>query len=245
MVLSFQAVGNSLSIAPEELCQAGFENFGTVIENPVPTLVPSPHLKKLPPNAILANQGSALKYVDVTKMRNLYSSAPSHEQGKAIMSMFVCGPRSLLRSENGALDGTFPVEVLERHPFTTQTFVPLGLSPSEAKEARYLVIVAPTLPSSSADSELPVPSTADFPGRGLPDIAKMKAFIANGSQAVTYGAGTWHAPMVVVGKRQINFVVTQFSNGVGLEDCQEVEWKANGGRIVMVAVPKVHEPSKL
>lgn len=46
--------------------------------------------------------------------------------------------------------------------------------------------------------------------------------MATGNQAVTYGAGTWHAPMVVVGDRPVDFVVVQFANGVGIEDCQEI-----------------------
>ena len=43
-------------------------------------------------------------------------------------------------------------------------------------------------------------------------------------QAVTYGAGTWHAPMVALGEKgtAVDFVVVQFANGVAVEDCQEV-----------------------
>ena len=40
---------------------------------------------------------------------------------------------------------------------------------------------------------------------------------------VTYGVGTWHAPMVVVGEGRVDFVVTQWVSGRGGEDCQEVE----------------------
>ena len=46
---------------------------------------------------------------------------------------------------------------------------------------------------------------------------------------MTYGAGTWHAPMVVIGERPIDFVVVQFANGVGSEDCQEVELESERG----------------
>ena len=54
-------------------------------------------------------------------------------------------------------------------------------------------------------------------------MENIKAFVANGRQAVTYGAGTWHAPMVVVGKKRVDFVVVQHVNGVGEDDCQEVK----------------------
>lgn len=47
--------------------------------------------------------------------------------------------------------------------------------------------------------------------------------------AVTYGPGTWHAPMVVVGEKPIDFVVVQYANGVGVEDCQEIILKAEDG----------------
>ena len=40
---------------------------------------------------------------------------------------------------------------------------------------------------------------------------------------VTYGVGTWHAPMVVLGDERVDFVVTQWANGREGEDCQEVE----------------------
>jgi ureidoglycolate lyase len=61
----------------------------------------------------------------------------------------------------------------------------------------------------------------------LPDLKNLRAFVATGNQAVTYGAGTWHAPMVVVGDRAIDFVVVQFANEVGIEDCQEILLKPN------------------
>jgi hypothetical protein len=35
--------------------------------------------------------------------------------------------------------------------------------------------------------------------------------------------------MVVIGKKEVEFVVTQFVNGVGIEDCQEME--VDGGCI--------------
>lgn len=57
--------------------------------------------------------------------------------------------------------------------------------------------------------------------RDPPDLNNMRAFVARGGQAVTYGVGTWHAPMVVLGPRRVDFVVVQFVNGVDDEDVQE------------------------
>jgi len=237
--MKLQSPNGHLVFKPSNLCQDTFAAFGDVIENPAPALVPSPHLKELPIGSVLGNQGSALVYGDVAKFTNLYTSAPSQVQSRPAMRMFVCAPRSLLPPHDSSSEGTLQVKILERHPYTSQTFIPLGLSAAEANEPRFLVIVAPTLPPSSEDESLPVPSGENLPGRGLPDLTNLRAFVAKGSQAVTYGPGTWHAPMIVVGKKPISFVVAQFLNGVGLEDCQEAEWEAAKGMDVTVTVPNV------
>ncbi|ESZ90297.1 hypothetical protein SBOR_9326 [Sclerotinia borealis F-4128] len=226
------------------LTQDDFAIFGTVIQNPTPAVIPSSAIKDLPSNAVQANQGTALKYLDVTHMKDFYGSAPSQRVANAVMNMFVCSPRSLLPShDSNNIGGLFPVTILERHPFTTQTFIPLGTSPSEQEEVCYLVVVAPSSTPSLIDETLPVPvlshgDEGKLPGRGLPDLNRLQAFLANGSQAVTYGAGTWHAPMVVVGKKPIDFVVVQFANGIEIEDCQEAELETTD-KDICVAVPKL------
>lgn len=234
-----QITSPSSRLHVEPLTQRLFSDFGTVIENPAPGRIPS-HEKHIPPNAVSANQGTAHKYVDVTRITNFYGSAPSGMEAKAVMSMFVCSPRDLdprRNNDTAGVEGFFPVKILERHPFTSQTFIPLGLSKKEMEKTRYLVIVAPSLPPSARDESLPVPAaTLGLPGRGLPDLKKMRAFMAHGSQAVTYGAGTWHAPMVVLGEKSVDFVVVQYANGVGIEDCQEVVLKAEDGKGTSVMI---------
>ncbi|KAF2660731.1 hypothetical protein K491DRAFT_688177 [Lophiostoma macrostomum CBS 122681] len=280
----------------ELLTQSSFSQFGTVIENPAHSIVP--RSQRLPlPDAVSANQGSALKFLDVTHLTDLYHLAPSKKPAKAVMNMFVCAPRDLrphepsesMPSSWGDIDfgedddgdddrQLFDVSILERHPFTTQTFIPMGLSQSD-RHTQYLVIVAPTLPAAASrrhtDRPPPYPTlklkrsrslkeilararpspftneAAPPPsqfsrlhpsqrpkGPGLPDLKNLRAFIATGNQAVTYGAGTWHAPMVVIGDRPIDFVVVQFANGVGPEDCQEIVLKPDGsaeeGMVVLV-----------
>ncbi|KAI1416188.1 hypothetical protein F5Y13DRAFT_128697 [Hypoxylon sp. FL1857] len=124
--------------------------------------------------------------------------------------------------------GLFPLQILERHPYTAQTFIPLGAS----SKSHYLVIVAPSLPPTEAAGDLPVPTGKDLPGRGLPDLSGLRAFVATGSQAVTYGAGTWHAPMAALGDAgtAIDFVVVQFANDEPVEDCQEVALEGGRGK---------------
>jgi ureidoglycolate lyase len=205
-------------------------------------------------------------------------------------------------SEGGEQDGegeeeepdfegpVFDVRILERHPYTTQTFIPLDLSSQkrvlrdrvpdkkshdwkgygegdvgitldgtaeqdeEQEEPIYLVIVAPTLKGQSAAATSATtskdtavsssdPTTMSTIGtlsdpvnegtvdsnrvliRDPPDLENLRAFIARGGQAVTYGPGTWHAPMVVLGPRRVDFVVVQYVNGVEDEDCQEAAFK--------------------
>jgi ureidoglycolate lyase len=71
--------------------------------------------------------------------------------------------------------GSLPLQVttLERHPYTAQTFVPLG-------SARYLAIVC----ASDAD--------------GGPDLAELRGFLAGPEQVVTYARNVWHHPMTVL-----------------------------------------------
>ncbi|KAH7137991.1 ureidoglycolate hydrolase [Dendryphion nanum] len=272
----------SMRIPVELLSQAAFSQFGTVIENPAHSSLPAS--QRAPPlKAESANQGTALKILDVTHMSNLYNLAPSQKPARAVMNMFVCAPRDLrphepsdsMPSSWGDIDfdddddgsentdrQLFDVQILERHPFTTQTFIPMGLSQSD-KHTQYIVIVAPTLPASASNKHIGRPPPYPTPkvkkqkslkdifararpspftnentpppsqlkrlhpsqkpkGPGLPDLKNLRAFVATGNQAVTYGAGTWHAPMAVVGDRPIDFVVVQFANGVGIEDCQEI-----------------------
>lgn len=228
--LTVKLEGTGLVVDAVPLTREAFAPFGDVIDNPRPDLHPSQAAAAsnvpLPYHAIVANQGSAIKYQHVTRMVNLYDQAPSGRPGVAVMNMFVCAARRLVPSPAGDM---FPVTVLERHPYTTQTFIPLSADP----EKRFLVIVAHTLLPSPAIEHLPVPpspsdaqklSGRTLPGRGLPDFRRLRAFIATSKQAVTYGAGTWHAPMVALGLvgTALDFVVVQFANTIGVEDCQEV-----------------------
>lgn len=68
-----------------------------------------------------------------------------------------------------------------------------------------------------------VASSDESTSQKLPDPSLVKAFVCKGNQSVTYGAGTWHAPMVVIDETiaHIDFAVFIHENGVPDEDCQE------------------------
>lgn len=143
---------------------------------------------------------------------------------------------------NAAAGTVFDVNILERHPYTSQTFAPMGLPYDNtahkggSAHSIFLVIVAPTLFGQRAAATSASSESAGAENVGItnpPDLDNIKAFIARGDQAVTYAAGTWHAPMVVLGPRRVDFVVTQFMNGVADEDVQEVAFR--DGIVVDVA----------
>ncbi|KAL9094860.1 MAG: hypothetical protein Q9165_002809 [Trypethelium subeluteriae] len=258
-----------LRIPVEPLTQSSFAPFGTVIDasKSAPLRDSSSITAVLKPTS--ANQGTATKYAHVTRLTNFYNRSHSKTPSQPSISLFVCRPRDLDPSPTVSTPTSlFKVSILERHPFTSQTFIPLGSSPS------YLVIVAPTLPGSThlkARSALsPYPTDKPKPtrarsirelfslarpepftnsaappdtlsaaagvhaahrkpaGPGLPDLNGIRAFLARGDQAVTYAAGVWHAPMAVVGKEEVGFVVVQNMSGVAEEDCQEVVLEGRG-----------------
>jgi len=182
----------------EPFTPTAFAPFGTCIEAPLTTRAgnrPEHEQACSTADAIVANQGTARKHARVSAIRDFYPATdpPASQQ----LHVFSCAPRTLPRS------GVFAVRILERHPFTTQTFVPLAVGDDDAY---FVVIVAPTATDSDA---------------GWPDLRRLRAFRARPGQAVTYNAGTWHAPMVVL-RARVDFVVVVAENGTA-RDCEEVE----------------------
>ncbi|KAJ6161921.1 hypothetical protein N7485_010151 [Penicillium canescens] len=209
----------SVTLIPEPLTPMSFAPFGTALVSPLPrALSVAPQPSSLPPNnptPVLANQNSALKYSPISPLLDRYTNGcPSGQPAEARMTMFCCFPRKLRTIYAGRQQAkpdqeVFDVRILERHPFTNQTFIPVDLS-SHSKVGE------------GEGEDEPLMRLGEMVTiRDPPDLENVKAFVARGGQAVTYGVGTWHAPMVVLGKRRVDFVVVQFVNGVGDEDCQE------------------------
>jgi ureidoglycolate lyase len=78
-------------------------------------------------------------------------------------------------------------EIMERHEFSSQSFVPVDVG-------RWLVVVAPHAQG------------------GGPDMAGLKAFIATGTQGVTYKANTWHHGLTTL-DRPGRFAIFMFRDG--------------------------------
>lgn len=151
-----------------------------------------------------ANYGTAVKIHKVAPIVNGFAKCPSQQPATARWNIFRCSaPKHLIKS--AGLKHTYTAKVLERHPYSTQTFVPMGQS---REKDSFLVIVAKSDPSQP---------------QSLPDPSSVKAFVCKGNQSVTYGQGIWHAPMVVIDEAtpHIDFAVFIHENDVPEEDCQE------------------------
>jgi ureidoglycolate lyase len=81
---------------------------------------------------------------------------------------------------------------MERHEFSSQSFVPLH-------PCRWLVIVAPKLRA------------------GGPDIARVRAFLAGPGQGITYRADTWHHPLSVL-DRPARFAIFMWLDGSNADE---------------------------
>ncbi|SRR5690554_5179521 len=84
------------------------------------------------------------------------------------------------------------IEWMERHPYSTQTFVPMGAT-------RFLIAVC----NSSAD--------------GSPDLQSFRAFVAAPGQGVTYRRNVWHYGLSVF-DTPTDFVVAMSLTGNGDDD---------------------------
>lgn len=200
MPLNTFTVGGIPAITAEPLTPEAFAPFGGVIsaDHQIENAASSS-----------ANYGTATKIHKVAPIVNNYDKCPSGVVATANWNIFRCTAPKHLILDYGTYK-RYTSKVLERHPFSTQTFLPMG---QDLHKVSYLVIVAANDPHSGAQV--------------LPDPSTVRAFVCKGNQSVTYGAGTWHAPMVVIDEEtaHIDFAVFIHENGVADEDCQECYFK--------------------
>lgn len=124
-----------------------------------------------------ANQGTARRFDFLAALEDRRPGA-----ARANVAVFCATPRAL----------PFSVELLEKHPASTQLFVPMSVR-------RYLVVVAL--------------------GDERPDAGSLRAFLASSTQGVTYRPGVWHHPLIALDvDAQFACLVWEAS---GPEDCVE------------------------
>ena len=104
--------------------------------------------------------------------------------------------------------GMFRVALLERHPYSSQLFIPINC------RRRWLIIVA--LPSSEPDGV-----NCRQEGRAGPDMSTLRAFMANEDQGINFAAGIWHHPLIAL-ESATDFACVVYEDGTR-DDCHIVE----------------------
>jgi ureidoglycolate lyase len=126
----------------ERLTRAGFAAFGDVIE-----IAGSRHYT--------INDGHAERHHDLARVD------VGESGGRPLINIFRARPWPL----------PLMVAMVERHPLSSQAFIPLAPAP-------FLLVVA---------------AAGDAPG---PDA--LRAFVTDGTQGVNYARGTWHHPVLAL-----------------------------------------------
>ncbi|CAK7224021.1 hypothetical protein SBRCBS47491_005407 [Sporothrix bragantina] len=150
----------------EPLTQADYAPYGGIISSDVVT-----------DRTVIVNNGTARRTPEVVPTINNYDKAPSQIPARTVLNVSYASPREVQpwQSEDGENTGkrVLKVKVLERHPYSTQSFIPMGA------DTKYLVVVCGT-------------------GKDAPDLNELRGFVAGDKQGVCYAPGVWHAPMSVV-----------------------------------------------
>lgn len=154
------------AIRPEPLTAAAFAEFGDVIEAE---------------GAFeLINNDTSRRFADLAKVD------VAGKGGRPQVSIY--------RAQAAALP--LPIAMLERHPLSSQLFMPLRRAP-------FLIVVAPA-------------------GEGIHSAA-VRAFVTNGRQGINYRRGTWHHPLIAFGSVSEFLVVDRAGEG---RNCDEFKFDA-------------------
>ena len=152
-----------MKISIAPLTAGGFAAYGDVIE--------TEGRDHYPINAGMAERYSGLAKVDVAAAG-----------GRPLISLCRARPITLPLS----------LRLMERHPLSSQAFIPLSRSP-------FLIVVAPA--GETLRSE---------------DI---RAFRSNGRQGINYRAGTWHHPLLALDETTEFLIVDRGGDG---RNCDEI-----------------------
>ncbi|KAF8348316.1 allantoicase [Amanita rubescens] len=149
--------------------------------------------------------GTASKF---HKLSLLHSTYPENSGATAGISIYRCKPLT-----DYAEDGSSPLKVLERHPFTNQAFIPMGRGNDDEAITdpadKYLVVVA----KNGSDDK--------------PDMQTLRGFVATATQGVVYDAGVWHQPMTVL-ERPLDLACVETQIGDGSPaDCEILELESS------------------
>lgn len=115
-----------------------------------------------------------------------------HAYDRALLSALPHARPSLTFSQRDPTPLPLAIRQMERHAFSSQSFIPLA-------PARFLVLVAP------------------HAAQGGPDMPRAEAFLAGAGQGVTYAADTWHHGMTVL-DAPARFAVLQWRDGTAADE---------------------------
>ncbi len=186
-----------------------FLPYGNVIQGySTPTAAPK-GIAKTP-----ANQGTAAKY---HRMAPLFDDYPKGQSKTSI--------RTVRAGAQAKTNSAFDIKILERHPHSTQTFIPMGKSSGpmegsiEDEQASYIVIAA----LSGKD--------------GQPDLDTLRAFLVPTHQAVSYNLGVWHHPLLTLNKT-VDYAVIE-ANAVKTGRVETELWTPSTpvGRLLIPELP--------
>lgn len=148
-------------IRPEPLTAAAFAGFGDVIETGGASE--------------LINRGTSRQFSDLARID------VDAEGGSPCVSIYRATPFEL----------PLTIAMLERHPLSSQLFMPLH-------GERFVIVVAQA-------------------GRAV-DTSAVRAFVTDGRQGVNYHRGTWHHPLITLAERSEFLVVDRAGEG---RNCDE------------------------
>lgn len=94
----------------------------------------------------------------------------------------------------------FKIDMLERHPYGSQSFIPL-------QQQKFIIIVALPLDQKQ------------------PNEQQIYAFLSNGKQGVTYHQGVWHHPLITLEAESEFLVVDRIGGGQNCDVYHLVESK--------------------
>jgi len=150
-------VANSKLLVPKPLTTEAFSPFGDVIEANEET------------KHFAINDGFTQRFHDLAKID------VCENDGHTLVNIFRSTP----------LVQPIMIKMMERHPYGSQAFIPLGTN-------SYLIVVAPA---------------GDF------DVSKLEVFIANSDQGVNYHKGTWHHFCLALGSESDFLVIDRGGKG--------------------------------
>lgn len=127
-------------------------------------------------DAMIINQGRCRKFNDLTRVQ-------TDAEGEVAIHIY----------HTQAIKQPYRLDLLERHPLGSQTFMPLEKQP-------FLIVVAPD-------------------NHPEPDFDHIRCFAADGSQGINYHPGTWHHPLLSAGNGISYLVVDRAGPG---HNCEEV-----------------------